>query len=159
MELYEYTISELHEMLITKKTSSFEITKSILGRISKIDKEVNAYLEVYGDFALNQARIVDDIIDKDDKISFLTGIPIIIKDNICVKGWEITCASKILKGFYPPYNATVIEKLKDAGTVLIGRANMDEFAMGSSTENSSFFTTKNPWDTSRIPGGSSGGTF
>jgi len=158
MELYEYTISELHEMLITKKTSSFEITKSILGRISKIDKEVNAYLEVYGDFALNQARIVDDIIDKDDKISFLTGIPIIIKDNICVKGWEITCASKILKGFYPPYNATVIEKLKDAGTVLIGRANMDEFAMGSSTENSSFFTTKNPWDTSRIPGGSSGGT-
>ena len=158
MELYEYNISELHKMLLEKKVASIEITKAILKRIERIDGKINAYLEVYSDYAIEQADIADERIKKNENVSYLTGIPIIIKDNICVEGWETTCSSKILKGFYPPYNATVIEKLRDAGSILIGRANMDEFAMGSSTENSAIITTKNPWDISRIPGGSSGGT-
>lgn len=158
MEITEFTISELHNMIKEKKISSLEITKGILSRIEKLDKKFNAYIKVYFEDALKQAEKADERIKKNENLHYLTGIPVAIKDNICVEDWEITCASKILKGFISPYNATVIEKLKNEGSILIGRTNMDEFAMGSSTENSSVYVTRNPWDIDRVPGGSSGGT-
>lgn len=158
MKITEFTISELHNMIKEKKISSLEITKEILSRIEKLDKKINAYIKVYFEDALKQAEKADERIKKNENVHYLTGIPVAIKDNICVEDWEITCASKILKGFISPYNATVIEKLKNEGSILIGRTNMDEFAMGSSTENSSVYVTRNPWDIERVPGGSSGGT-
>lgn len=158
MEITEFTISELHNMIKEKKISSLEITKEILSKIEKLDKKFNAYIKVYFEDALKQAEKADERIKKNENVHYLTGIPVAIKDNICVEDWEITCASKILKGFISPYNATVIEKLKNEGSILIGRTNMDEFAMGSSTENSSVYVTRNPWDIDRVPGGSSGGT-
>lgn len=157
MELYHLTIHELRDKLKKKEISSYELTKNILERIEKIDPKIHALLSVHKEEALNNAKKCDEEINKGiDKP--LLGIPIAVKDNICVKGWEITCASRILKGFVAPYDAKVIQKLKEAGAILIGTANMDEFAMGSSTENSAYGPTLNPWDLSRVPGGSSGGS-
>jgi aspartyl-tRNA(Asn)/glutamyl-tRNA(Gln) amidotransferase subunit A len=123
-----------------------------------VDDKVKAYLTVTGDIARTQAQAADKRIKAGDTSSPLLGIPIAIKDNMCTEGIRTTCASKILANFVPPYDATVVRKLKEAGMVLCGKPNMDEFAMGSSTENSGFFITKNPWDLERIPGGSSGGS-
>ena len=158
MELYHLTIHELHDMLKKGETTSLAITESVLGRIKAVDDKVKAYITVTGDIARTQASAADKRIKAGDTASPLLGIPIAIKDNMCTEGIKTTCASKILENFVPPYDATVVRKLNEAGMVLCGKPNMDEFAMGSSTENSGFFTTKNPWDLERIPGGSSGGS-
>ncbi|HET6364892.1 MAG TPA: Asp-tRNA(Asn)/Glu-tRNA(Gln) amidotransferase subunit GatA [Nitrospirota bacterium] len=158
MELYRRTIHELHDMLIKGETTALAITESVLKRIKAVDAKVMAYITVTEDIARAQAQDADKRIKAGDTSSPLLGIPIAVKDNMCIEGIKTTCASKILRNFVPPYDATVVGKLKRAGFILCGRPNMDEFAMGSSTENSGFFVTKNPWDLDRIPGGSSGGS-
>jgi len=158
MELYQLTIHELREMLRKGETTSEAITDSVLGRIRTIEEKVKAYITVTDDVARSQARAADKRIKAGDTSSPLLGIPIAVKDNMCTEGIKTTCASKILGNFSPPYDATVVSKLKQAGYVLCGKPNLDEFAMGSSTENSGLFITKNPWDLERIPGGSSGGS-
>jgi len=151
------TIHEAYKLLKSKKVSSVELTKAALGRIEKVEGDVKALVTVTGELALKQARQADKRIAAGD-MNPLTGVPCIIKDVICTKGVKTTCSSKILENFTPPYDATVMTKLKGCGAVMLGKANMDEFAMGSSTENSAFFTTRNPWDLKRVPGGSSGGS-
>jgi aspartyl-tRNA(Asn)/glutamyl-tRNA(Gln) amidotransferase subunit A len=151
------TIHEAHQLLINHKISSVELTRSALDRIQQVEPRVRALVSVTADTALQQAQKADDMI-KNGQAGPLTGIPAIIKDNMCTRGIKTTCSSKMLENFVPPYNATVIEKLNSSGMVMVGKANMDEFAMGSSTENSAFFTTHNPWDLQRVPGGSSGGS-
>ncbi len=155
--ILDLTIVQLRELLKKKEISSVELTDYYLGRIKKYDGELLAYLRTTEDLAMEMAKRADEKISLGEDAPLL-GIPLGMKDILCTKGIETTCASKILQGFVPPYDATVIRKLKDAGFVHLGRLNMDEFAMGSSTENSAFQTTKNPWDTTRIPGGSSGGS-
>jgi aspartyl-tRNA(Asn)/glutamyl-tRNA(Gln) amidotransferase subunit A len=157
MDLFSLTIHELRDMLEKGETTSRAITGSVLNRIKAVDDKVKAFITVTGDAALSQA----DKADKDrkaGKASTVHGIPIAIKDNMCTAGTRTTCASKILGNFIPPYDATVVTRLNGSGSVMPGKVNMDEFAMGSSTENSAFFATKNPWDLERIPGGSSGGS-
>ena len=151
------TIHETHNLLKTGQVSSVELTKSYLERIRKVEPEVHAFVTITGEPALQQAEKADAMIARGD-IGPLTGIPGLMKDNLCTKGIHTTCSSKMLENFVPPYDATVVEKLNAAGAVILGKANMDEFAMGSSTENSAIFTTHNPWDLSRVPGGSSGGS-
>jgi aspartyl-tRNA(Asn)/glutamyl-tRNA(Gln) amidotransferase subunit A len=158
MELYNFTIHELHDMLKKGETTSRSVTESVLGRIKAVDNRVKAYITVTEEAALRDAEEADKRLKGGDASSPLLGIPIAIKDNMCTEGIKTTCASKILANFIPPYDATVVARLKKAGMVLCGKPNMDEFAMGSSTENSGFFITKNPWDLERIPGGSSGGS-
>jgi len=150
------TIREAQRLLETRQLSSVELTGDYLERIRKVEPEVHAFVTVTDELALKQAQEADDLLAA-GKGRPLTGIPVAIKDNMCTRGVRTTCASKMLENFVPPYDATVVEKLKAAGAVIVGKANMDEFAMGSSTENSAFFTTANPWDRNRVPGGSSGG--
>ena len=157
MELYELTIHEASILLRNREISSLELTRAMLDRIAAIDDQVKAYITVTSDTAKAQAREADDRRSAGDE-SPLLGIPLAIKDIICTKGITTTCGSKILHNFVPPYDATVIRHLYEAGMVLLGKTNMDEFAMGSSTENSAFFPTHNPWDLTRVPGGSSGGS-
>ena len=157
MELHQRTAGQLHKMLVGKEVTSREITESVLQRIAKVEDRIHAYITLTPDLALQQAALADLRIRRGEA-SPLTGIPIAVKDLICTQGVRTTCGSHILENFFPPYDATVIEKLKGAGAVLIGKANMDEFAMGSSTENSFCGPTHNPWDWERIPGGSSGGS-
>jgi aspartyl-tRNA(Asn)/glutamyl-tRNA(Gln) amidotransferase subunit A len=157
MELCRLTIHEASELLANKQITSRELTESLLGRISEIDPEIGAFITVTGDEALAQADAADAVIAGGNQ-GPLTGVPLALKDLICTSGVRTTCASRILENFVPPYDATVAAKLKHAGYVLLGKLNMDEFAMGSSTENSGLFKTRNPWDTDRIPGGSSGGS-
>ncbi len=152
------SIRELHQQLVKQQRSATEITQEALQRIEAIDSQVNSFLLVTAEQALEQAKQVDAKIAAGDKIGLLAGIPIGIKDNICTKGIRTTCASKILENFVPPYNATVNQKLLDAGAVMVGKTNMDEFAMGGSTETSAFKQTANPWNTDCVPGGSSGGS-
>jgi aspartyl-tRNA(Asn)/glutamyl-tRNA(Gln) amidotransferase subunit A len=153
----QYTIHEAHELLKNKKLSSVELTKASLERIRQVEPKIKALVTVTDKLALDQALQADKLI-AEGKSGPLTGIPLAIKDVICTRGVKTTCSSKMLENFVPPYNATVMEKLNAAGAVMVGKANMDEFAMGSSTENSAFFTTHNPWDLERVPGGSSGGS-
>ncbi|HWJ02032.1 MAG TPA: Asp-tRNA(Asn)/Glu-tRNA(Gln) amidotransferase subunit GatA, partial [Verrucomicrobiae bacterium] len=134
-----------------------EIAKTFAARIDQVEEDVKSFNHLTKDRALADAAKVDEKIARGEAISPLAGIPMALKDNICTKGIPTTCSSQILKSFVPPYDATVTERLADAGTVLMGKLNMDEFAMGSSTENSAFAKTKNPWDLERVPGGSSGG--
>ncbi len=157
MIINQLTIHEAHRLLQAKKLSSVELTKAVLERIGQVESKVRALVTITDEPALKQAQKADKFIAKGN-VSPLTGIPVLIKDNMCTKGIRTTCSSKMLEHFVPPYNATVVEKLNDCGAVVIGKANMDEFAMGSSTENSALFTTHNPWDLSRVPGGSSGGS-
>ncbi|MDN5332219.1 MAG: aspartyl-tRNA(Asn)/glutamyl-tRNA(Gln) amidotransferase subunit [Tepidanaerobacteraceae bacterium] len=155
MNLSELTIHEAHELLSKKEISSEELTKAVLDRIDKVEEDIKAFLTIDKERALEISKKVDK---EGDFSNPLAGIPVAIKDNICTKDLKTTCASKILANFVPPYDATVCEKLKSEKAVIIGKTNMDEFAMGSSTENSGFFATRNPWDVDRVPGGSSGGS-
>ena len=145
-------------MLVKKEISSVELTKDVIARMDRVEDEVKAYLCQTREEALQQAEDADRRIAAGEEIPFLTGIPGAIKDNICTKGITTTCASKILEHFVPPYNATVMEKLQKEHPVILGKANMDEFAMGGSTENSAYYPTRNPWNQECVPGGSSGGS-
>ena len=151
------TIHEYAELLKQRKLSSVELTKQYLARIEKADTQIGSYITVCPDEALAAAGKADERIARGEA-TFLTGIPVGIKDNICTEGIKTTCASKMLYNFVPPYDATVTKRLKNEGAVILGKLNMDEFAMGSSTESSYFKKTKNPYDLTRVPGGSSGGS-
>ncbi|MBM4334154.1 MAG: Asp-tRNA(Asn)/Glu-tRNA(Gln) amidotransferase subunit GatA [Deltaproteobacteria bacterium] len=157
MELYQLSAHKLHEMLVNKEINSREVTESVLKRIEQVEDRIHAFITLTPELAMQQAALADAHIQKGNA-GPLTGIPLAIKDLICTRGVRTTCGSHILENFIPAYDATVIEKLKEAGAVIVGKANMDEFAMGSSTENSFFGPTRNPWDMERIPGGSSGGS-
>jgi aspartyl-tRNA(Asn)/glutamyl-tRNA(Gln) amidotransferase subunit A len=157
VDLYNLTITEAHRLLEHKEITSRELTQAVLDRIAAVEGRIDAFLTVTADRALEQAEAADRAIGSGD-CRPLTGIPLAVKDVLCTRGTRTTCGSKILGGFVPPYDATVIARLKQEGAVIVGKLNMDEFAMGSSTENSGFKITRNPWDTTRIPGGSSGGS-
>ena len=158
MKLFEQPAHVLHDMLVNKEITSLELTEAVLARIDQVEGDVQAYLTVTRDEALAQAKAVDEKIARGEEIAFLEGIPGAIKDNICTKGVKTTCASKILQKFVPPYDATVVQKLAAQNPVVLGKTNLDEFAMGGSTENSAFHPTHNPWNTDCVPGGSSGGS-
>ena len=158
MELTSLSIGDLSEKLRKAEITSKEVVADYLKRIESLDPQIRSYLTVNADQALKMAEKADEQLKGSKNLSPLTGIPIAIKDNICTKGVPTTCASKILEHFIPPYDATVIQNLRQAGAILIGKTNMDEFAMGSSTENSGRHPTLNPWGSGRIPGGSSGGS-
>lgn len=151
-------IRDLHEKLISGETTSVKLTEEYFDAIEKKDKNIFAYLTLTKDLALNQAKKTDEKIRRGEKTGLLEGIPGAIKDNICISGIRTTAASKILDNYIAPYDATVIEKLNNRGAVILGKTNLDEFAMGSSTENSGYGPTKNPHDLSRVPGGTSGGS-
>ena len=151
------SIKELHQQLVSKERSAVEITQATLQQIEAVESKVKAFLAVTAESALASAKAVDDKIAAGEDIGILEGIPLGIKDNMCTKGIKTTCASQILANFVPPYESTVTQKLKDAGMITVGKTNLDEFAMGGSTENSSYQITANPWDLERVPGGSSGG--
>lgn len=158
MKLFEQPAHVLHDMLVNKEITSLELTQAVLARIDEVEGDVQAYLTITREEALAQAKAVDEKIAKGEEIAFLEGIPGAIKDNICTKGIKTTCASKILQKFVPPYDATVMQKLETQNPVVLGKTNLDEFAMGGSTENSAYHPTCNPWNTDCVPGGSSGGS-
>jgi aspartyl-tRNA(Asn)/glutamyl-tRNA(Gln) amidotransferase subunit A len=158
MNLHELSIQETHEMLSSRKISSEEITRAHLERIQRLDPQIKSYVTVSDQLALEQAREADKRIKTGEGLTPLTGIPYSAKDSISTRGVYTTCSSKILEPYKPFYDATAIKKLNSTNAVLLGKNNMDEFGMGSSTENSGFFTTHNPWKLDHVPGGSSGGS-
>jgi aspartyl-tRNA(Asn)/glutamyl-tRNA(Gln) amidotransferase subunit A len=158
-EIHQLSITKLRDLIQSRKASVTEITQSFLNRIQQCDDKIKAFLTVEEESALAQAAQLDrQLASGESKNGLLTGIPLAIKDNIVTRGARTTCASRILENYIPPYDATVMSRLKESGAILLGKTNCDEFAMGSSTENSAFFPTRNPWDLERVPGGSSGGS-
>ena len=158
MNLAALTLSDASDKLRRREFSSTELTEAVLQRIAATEDQVHAYLTLARDAAMAQARQADESLKREQTASPLLGIPIAVKDNFLTRGIRTTCASKILGNFMPPYDATTVAKLRSAGAVIVGKTNLDEFAMGSSAENSAFFPTRNPWNFERIPGGSSGGS-
>ncbi|WP_075860369.1 Asp-tRNA(Asn)/Glu-tRNA(Gln) amidotransferase subunit GatA [Carboxydothermus pertinax] len=158
MELYYLSAKEITEKIKAKEISAVEVAKATFDRIEAVEPKIQAYVTVTRELGLKMAREVDEKITRGEDPGPLAGVPVAIKDNMSTAGIRTTCSSKILESYIPPYDATVVEKLKAAGAVFTGKTNLDEFAMGSSTENSRFFPTKNPWDLERVPGGSSGGS-
>lgn len=158
MEITAKSVSELHQLLTEKKISATELVNTYLKRIEKQDPQVKAYITLTGEEALAQAQKVDEKIAQGEEIGPLEGIPMALKDNLSTKGVRTTSASKMLENYVPIFNATVVDKLSQAGAILLGKVNMDEFAMGASTESSAFFETRNPWNLEYVPGGSSGGS-
>ena len=152
------TFEDLRQKLKSGEVSSKELVQEKIERIKALDTTLNSFLTVNTDEALSQAEYVDKQIASGEPLSPLSGIPLAIKDNLCTKGIKTTCASRILSNFVPPYESTVTKKLLNAGAIMIGKTNMDEFAMGSSTETSAFGPCLNPWDITKVPGGSSGGS-
>lgn len=157
-ELWRLPISEATEALRRREISAVELTRAHLDRIEEIEGRVQAFVTVIQDQALRDAERIDQRRAEGESLGPLAGIPLAIKDVLCTQGVKTTCSSRILEHFIPPYDATVVARLRAAGAVFLGKTNMDEFAMGSSTENSAFFPTRNPWDLARVPGGSSGGS-
>jgi aspartyl-tRNA(Asn)/glutamyl-tRNA(Gln) amidotransferase subunit A len=157
-DLTRATAAALADALATKTVSSVEVTQAHLDRIAAVDRQVHAYLHVDSEGALAQARAIDERRGAGESLSTLAGVPIAVKDVMTTKGLPTTCGSKILEGWIPPYDATVVTKLREAGLPILGKTNMDEFAMGSSTEHSAYGPSRNPWDLERIPGGSGGGS-
>lgn len=158
MSLFSLTLHEAGEKLRRREVSSVELAEAVFQRISDTDDRVRAYITLCRDAALAQAREADSRLQLDSRGSPVLGIPIALKDNLLVRNVRTTCASEILSSFIPPFDATVVARLRASGAVIIGKTNLDEFAMGSSGENSAFFPTRNPWDLGRVPGGSSGGS-
>ncbi|HEV3096006.1 MAG TPA: amidase family protein, partial [Candidatus Dormibacteraeota bacterium] len=158
MRLFQRTIRDLHRMLTDREISSVELTESVLEQIGNVGDQTKAYLLVTRELALKQARAADERLRSQRDVKPLTGIPIALKDVLCVKDVTSTAGSKILKGFTPPYSATVVDRLEAEGAVFLGKTNCDEFAMGSSNENSGYYPVHNPWALDRVPGGSSGGS-
>ena len=157
MDLLRLTIHEARQLLAAKEVSAVELTRAYLDRIEAVDPEIGAYLTVTPEPALEQAEAADARLAKGGDIPPLCGIPLGLKDNLVTNGVRTTCASRILESFIPPFDGTAVARVRDAGAVFLGKLNMDEFAMGSSTENSGLQVTRNPWDRERVPGGSSGG--
>ncbi len=158
MQLYERTIRDLHQMLVDREISAVDLTQAVLAQIDALDAKIGAYLVLTRDLALRQARAADERLRTRQDVRPLTGIPIALKDVLCVQGVPSTAGSQILKGFEPTYSATTVERLEAEGAVFLGKTNCDEFAMGSSNENSGYRPVHNPWQLDRVPGGSSGGS-
>lgn len=152
------TAHELHDLMQLGQLRCTDLVRAVFARIDRVEPKVKAYLCLFKENALEQAARVDEKIERGDELGPLEGIPVALKDVLCTLEGETTCASRILKGFRAPYEATVVRRLRESGAISIGKTNLDEFAMGSSTENSAFQITANPWDLSRVPGGSSGGS-
>lgn len=152
------TLIDIRNAIASKSRSSLECVETTLWRIEKVEPQIRSLVDIDGDRARRRARAIDERIAKGDDVGPLAGVPVVIKDNFCTSFGRTTCASKILANYRAPYDAHVVETLEQAGAVIVGKTNLDEFAMGSSTENSAFFPTRNPWDPQRVPGGSSGGS-
>ena len=157
-KLYSLTAMQMKDLLEKKEVSSVDITKSVIDRIEKTDKDIQAYISYNFEDALKKAEKVDEKIAKGEALGKMAGVPVAVKDNMCTRHLRTTCASKMLENFVPPYDATVVKKLYDNDAIIIGKTTMDEFAMGSSGENSAFQKARNPWDITRVPGGSSSGS-
>src|SRR4249919_3066092 len=158
MNLAAFTLHEAREKLRKGEFSAQELTEAVFRRICETEEKLHSYITLFHDTALKEAKQADEWLKTDTNPHSLLGIPIAVKDNFLTRGIRTTCASKFLENFIPPYDCTTVKKLRASGAIIIGKTNLDEFAMGSSAENSAFFATRNPWDTDRVPGGSSGGS-